>query len=189
MCRSSSATFSSAPTRRSPLICSEPVTPGADSARSLALQAGRSARAAADRQIAYRRLRNSESEAFSSNRVRRSYGSNRSPAAFLDNAGNHRRGRRRSFAPFRPAGADPHRSAAAFRSHSVAAPYSIASQHRAQIWRPGCNSTGSQQRKHCRGSLWLLTKAKNAVSSGSASRSAEIVLVGGHGSRVPSVSC
>jgi hypothetical protein len=107
MCRSSSAPFSSAPTRRSPLICSEPVTPGADSARSLALQAGRSARAAADRQIAYRRLRNSESEAFSSNRVRRSYGSNRSPAAFLDNAGNHRRGRRRSFAPFSPGGRRP----------------------------------------------------------------------------------
>jgi hypothetical protein len=42
----------------------------------------------------------------------------------------------------------------------LGAPYSIASQHRAQVSRPGCNLTGSEQRRHFRNLLWLL-KAKN----------------------------
>ena len=50
---------------------------GGHSAGPLAVQASRSARAAVDRQMTYRRLRFSKAEAFPSSRVRRSKASNR----------------------------------------------------------------------------------------------------------------
>jgi hypothetical protein len=98
----------------------------------------------------------------------------------------------RSIRLFRSKGAARRQVGAAFRSHLAAAPYSTASQHRAQVSRPGCNLTGSKQRRHFRSLLWFLTKAKNPrfVRVGFEVGIAEIVLVdGGHGLKVPSVSC
>jgi hypothetical protein len=63
MCHSSGAPFSLGPTRPPPSICARAVTP-IGSAGSLALQVGRSATVAVDRQVTHRRLRYSKAEAF-----------------------------------------------------------------------------------------------------------------------------
>ena len=57
---------------------------------------------------------------------------------------------------------------------------------------PGCNLTGSKQRRHFRSWLWLLTKAKKPrfVRVGFEVVMAEIAFVdGGHGLKMPSVRC